>query len=273
MSLRFWFKYRLSTYSTIIFFGSLGLFSVVVIAIIDSYDNEFSWHDIIVEAHGLVFDLLIFGILLSVFELIRNKNGKIEKYKAEIEDYIQIKNDESRVKIISNMGQLYDLGIRKFYLSGAYLKNASLDDFDLTNSVMILIDMQAGSFVRSNLTNVELRHSNLKQVYFTGTLLKGANLSRCDCKKSFFTASDFTSCDLSNSDLSGANFIGCNYSRANFKNVKLDKAIVDDVDWFEILEGQNVEGIKDLKLKYFVDKTTMRNSEGLLTYKIRKNKR
>jgi hypothetical protein len=37
---------------------------------------NFQWHDILVEANGMFFDLLVFGVLLSIYEALREKKEK-----------------------------------------------------------------------------------------------------------------------------------------------------------------------------------------------------
>jgi hypothetical protein len=270
---KYWVEYELINYSLIIFFFLLGLAATILIMIIDFNDPDFNWHDIIVEAHGLIFDLFVFGLFLTIFEFFRAKKEKIKRYQKEIEDLIQIKSEESRVRIISNINHLYDLGINTFYLFGAYLKNGNLQEFNLSNSKMLFMNFEKGSFLRSNLTNVDLRVSNLKKVSFTDASLVGANLSQSDCRGARFIITDLTNCDLSKTDLRKCRFVGCNYSNSDFTEAKLSNVLVDDLDWFSKLEDHNVKGIDKLKSRFIVDPNSGDNSQGVLLYQIRKKKK
>jgi pilus assembly protein TadC len=43
--------------------------------------------NLLVEAHGLLFDLLLFGIIFAAFSIFTERRQKIERYKEEIDDY------------------------------------------------------------------------------------------------------------------------------------------------------------------------------------------
>lgn len=272
-TIKYWIEYELINYSAIVFFLLAAIFFSVLIFYLDFKDPQFSWHDILVEAHGLIFDLLILGLLWTVFEFYKSKKEKIKALTDEINDLIQLKTEEARVGIISKMNSLYYLGVCKFYISGAFLKNGSLQEMDLTESIMVLINFENGSFIRSTLKNVDLRASNLKNVYFTDADLENAKLSRSNLSKSKFTITNFTNSDLTDCDLDEAEFAGCSYENANFSGVKLTNVLVDNKDWFGELKSQNVIGIDELEQLYTVSEKPIEKHEGLKFYIIKKRKK
>ncbi len=47
-----------------------------------------NWEDVLVEAHGLLFDIILFGIILTVFSQRIDKKMKILRCHEEIEDFL-----------------------------------------------------------------------------------------------------------------------------------------------------------------------------------------
>lgn len=272
MRLKFWIKYELQKYNVIFFFTLLSLISLIVINFLDKTDAGFSKHEILVEAHGLVFDLFVFGIVITIFDFIRNRREKRSKYNEEIEDLIGWKNEEAKFRILAKVKRLYDLGQRRFFLSNLYLKGADLSVYDLTNSVIVLTNIKKGSFIRSNLKNVQLQASKLNKVYFTSANLENTNLEHAVCKGAFFTSVDLINTNFKCADLRKASFIVCNYKNVNLENAKLDQVVVDDINWFDNLHVSGAVGIENLKDKYFVNPKTRKDEEGFDTYLVERIK-
>lgn len=270
--LKYWIKYELLNYSSILFFVIIAILSLIFITILDFKDTEFNWHDILVEAHGLIFDLFIFGLLITGFDFIRTRREKRVRYNEEIEDLKGWKSEEAKVKILANIKRLCDLGQRTFFLSGSYLKCANLSEYDLTGSVIVLTNLKRGSFVRSNLKNVQLTASKLNKVYFTSANLENTDLSNSNCKGAFFTAVNLENTSFKQADLRKASFIGCYYENVNLENAKLDYVIVDDLNWFEMLQHHGTKGIDKLKDKYFVNPHSKKEKDGYATYLVERKK-
>lgn len=87
-------------------FIGLGIIVMIIAVILDFYDCNFSYHDILVEFHGLVFDLFVFGIILTIYETNKSKKEKaqadkkrktdlIERYTEEINDFKFWKSEEA----------------------------------------------------------------------------------------------------------------------------------------------------------------------------------
>ncbi|WP_075591173.1 pentapeptide repeat-containing protein [Labilibacter marinus] len=269
---KYWIKYELLNYSSILFFVIIAILSLIFIAILDFKDSEFNWHDILVEAHGLIFDLFIFGLLITAFDFVRSRREKRQRYNEEIQDLIGWKSEEAKVKILAKVKRLYDLGQRRFFLSNSYLKSANLNDYDLTDSVIVLTNLKKSSFARSNLKNVQLTASKLNKVYFTSAKLENTDLSNSICNGAFFVDTNFVNTKFKRADLRKASFVGCNYENVNLENVKLDDAIVDDLSWFEKLQNSGAIGIDNLMTKYYVNSKSRKEEDGIATYFIERIK-
>lgn len=270
MRLKLWIKYELPKYNVIIFFTLLSLISLIVILILDKNDPEFSTHDLLVEAHGLIFDLFVFGILIATFDYLRKRKESRSRYNEEIEDLRGWKSDIAKVKILANVKKLYDLGQRRFFLSNLYLKSADLSNYDLTDSVIVITNLKKASFIRSNLRNARLTASKLNRVYFTSANLENTDFSNAICKGAFFTAANLVNTNFEKTDLRKASFVRCYYENVNMENAKLENAIVDDLDWFEKLQQYGGKGVDKLKKQYFVNPKLRKEEDGIKTYLIEK---
>ena len=99
----------------------------------DVGENGFSWHDLLVEANGVVFDLLVFGILLSVYESLRAKKANIDRFTEEIDDYRGWDEREASYRIAGLLRRLnkekkYSIDLSNCYLVKAYLSNLNLSN-------------------------------------------------------------------------------------------------------------------------------------------------
>ena len=54
-----------------------------------------SYKDIAVEFHGMVFDIILFGLVLTFYEWMTDRRDKINRYREEIDDYLGWESDEA----------------------------------------------------------------------------------------------------------------------------------------------------------------------------------
>ncbi len=122
------------------------------------------------EAHGVLFDLLLFGCLLLWFEQKAEKRRRIERYQNAIEDFLGWESDEAMYRIVGNIRRLNREGespesLKEAYLAGADLKGADLSETSLDGAVM---------------TGADLQHADLSGAYLGTADLTGANLRKAD---------------------------------------------------------------------------------------------
>lgn len=80
--------------------GLTILFFLFDIRLIDN------WTDVLVEAHGLLFDVILFGIVLSIFNKIKSKKENILRLQEELEDYRYWDEKEAVYRIIGIIKRL-----------------------------------------------------------------------------------------------------------------------------------------------------------------------
>lgn len=189
---------------------------------------DFSWHDLLVEANGMVFDLLVFGVLLSIYERLREKRDKIERLHEEIDDYRGWDEKEAMYRIVGAIKRLNKVGVSKIDLNACFLSNADLRWANLSGARMMQTDLSSASLLGANLA---------------GAILLEANLSRAS----------LSSANLSRADLGDAILLGAILREANLSGGDLNGAFVNE-DWFEKLEQWEVIGREEIKAKYLIDK-------------------
>ena len=107
--------------------------SIVVISLsLKYYLNDFAnfWPQILVEAHGMVFDITVIGIL--IFWL--NQNGEIRQrirtYRDEIDDFRLWESDEAAFRTVGNIKRLNRHKIHEINLVNCYLARTNLNYVD-----------------------------------------------------------------------------------------------------------------------------------------------
>lgn len=238
------------------FFISLTIIILLIAIFLDYIDNAFSWHDILVEFHGLVFDLFVLGILLTTYEKITEKKEKIERYHEEIDDFRHRKGKEAKFRIIGNIKRLYDLGVTEFNLMHCYLKNGDLKEYDFTNSNFYFANLNGASLLRSNLQNCKMGVSDLSNSNLSSAQFDNADLFHSSLVSATIINCSFRKTNLANTTFEKATIINSNFENANMKYINLNQVKVYNQDWFEQLKSFNVEGIDKIMDRYEIhDKT------------------
>ncbi len=175
------------------------------------------WRDIIVEADGMVFDLLVFGALLAWYDGKRRKNERVEQDQNLIEVLRGWKSQEGVLRTVGAIERLNREGIQDVDLFGCFLKKA----------LLVSLELEGSNLQNANLQNAALNWTSLKKSLLDGANLQGADL-RCG---------DIQFASLNEADLRGANLDG----------------VTVGLDWFAKLEGWKVIGKDEILTKYEID--------------------
>jgi BTB/POZ domain-containing protein KCTD9 len=183
------------------------------------YDQEFL-ENVLVEAHGMIFDVLLLGVIFAWLNQGGEKQREIKRYQEEINDYLGWGADEAKYRIVGNIRRLNRKKISDIRLENAYLKEANL--------------------TRANLRGANLTRANLKGADLTRTKLYDANLTEAD-----FTGAKLIYAGLWDAYLTRANLRGANLTRANLKGAELygayltganlDEANLDEANLYEAI--------------------------------------
>lgn len=187
-------------------FRTYALLAIIVIPIVikisSPFYNEAFFENILVEAHGMIFDILILGVLFAWFAQGGEKQRDIKRYQEEIEDYRGWESDEAKYRIAGNIKRLNSLGVSNIDLHMMNLREADL--------------------CRLNLRNANLLHCKMEKACIEGTDFSGATLFFSDLSeagdktKRIFHISDIVQTNFKNAKLSGAKFVKASLREANF---------------------------------------------------------
>lgn len=163
---------KIITNPVFISFAVFVLFAFIVVRFtivkVDSaYDKEFI-RDVFVEAHGMLFDILIIGTFIFALHMLvesrRVKKRNIERWQEEIDDFRGWNDKEATFRIVGNIKRLNRNGVTKIKLHDSFLKKANFRKADL---------------VGAYLWGANLVGANLKGAYLWGaTLLTIEQLSK-----------------------------------------------------------------------------------------------
>lgn len=193
------------------------------------YDFTNFYAQVLAEAHGMLFDIAIIGILIFWLNSVGQTRQRIRTYIDEIDDFRLWESEESAFRTAGNIKRLnrhkiYDINLvnsflRRTNLNDVILKNANLNLANIADSRLIGANLEKARMNQTNLESATLNHSVLKGAYANGANFKNAVLLHVDFENAFLIKADFE-----NAILMEANLKGCDLSGANFKNCNLFKA-------------------------------------------------
>ncbi len=213
-------------------FTVLVLVSIIVIGLsLPLYIGQFDemYLNVLAEAHGMIFDILVIGILLFWLREQGDRKQRIHQYIDEIDDFRMWESEEAAFRNVGNIKRLNRHGITKIDLVGTYLTKtnlskvnlaeANLNTANVSNSVLIDANLEQARLNQTNFENANLNQGNLRKTYASGANFKDAFLIKADFEGAFLIKTNFN-----NSYLMEANLRDSALAEANFENANLYKA-------------------------------------------------
>lgn len=144
--------------------------------------NRTFWESVLVEAHGMLLDILVFGVLLVWIAKKRENRLEVKRYIEEIDDFRGWKSEEAVRRIRGNILRLNRLGktdidLHHCFLKGADLRRANLRGAKLTGAVL-----EDAKFWMADLSDSKLWSANLEGASLYEANLQGADLWRAKLK-------------------------------------------------------------------------------------------
>jgi uncharacterized protein YjbI with pentapeptide repeats len=194
----------------------LALGVAVTVALLDSVwlDWAEGRKDVLIEAHGLLFDILFFGLLIAFYSHRKDKEEEksrererraslIQRYQEEIDDFRYWSEREAAFRIVGNIRRLNKLGVTSINLSNCSLRGMLLEGLRLAGARMEYID---------------LSHARILEVDLRGADLQGANLSHC-----FIADVDLNQADLRYATLEASMVAHASMQGADLRDVIIKK--------------------------------------------------
>lgn len=184
---------------------------------------------ILAEAHGMIFDIAVIGILIFWLNQNGQKRQRIRTYKDEIDDFRLWESEEAAFRTVGNIKRLNRHNICEINLVNCHLPRTNLNYVNLTGSNLNSANVSQSSLIEANLENARLNQTNFENSNLNQADLKGAYASGAIFKDSFLIKAQFESAFLikanfRNSFLMEANLKNAYVMGADFQNASLYKA-------------------------------------------------
>ncbi|HRI80696.1 MAG TPA: pentapeptide repeat-containing protein, partial [Cyclobacteriaceae bacterium] len=102
----------------------LALVTLVVFSLSFKYylkDFDSFWVQILAEAHGMIFDIAIIGILLFWLNQNGEMRQRLRTYRDEIDDYRLLESDQAAFRMVGNIKRLNRHKIHEINLVNCFL--------------------------------------------------------------------------------------------------------------------------------------------------------
>ena len=255
-----WIEFYNSVIEKPLLTSTIVLITVAVLVIglsLPYYISDFDTfiQQILAEAHGMIFDIAVIGILL--FWL--NQNGEIRQrirtYKDEIDDFRLWESEEAAFRTVGNIKRLNRHKIHEINLVNCYLPRTNLNYVNLAGSNLNSANVCQSSLIEANLENARLNqtnfeNSNLNQANLKSAYASGANYKDAFLIKAQFEGAFLIKANFNNAFLMEANLQNCYVMGADFENASLYKA---DLRGAKGLTVEQLSKVKTLYLAKFDD--------------------
>ena len=214
--------------------SSIVLLCVAVIVLSLSFkyylaDFDGYWSQVLVEAHGMIFDIAVIGILLFWLNENGAKRQRIRTYKDEIDDFRLWESEEAAFRTVGNIKRLNRHKIQEINLVNCYLARTNLNYVNLRGSNLNSANMSNSSLIETNLENTRFNQTNLENSNLNSANLKGSYASGANFKDSFLIKTQFEGAFLIKTNFKNAFLMEANLQNsylmgADFENASLYKA-------------------------------------------------
>ena len=184
-------------------------------------DNYNFVGQVLAEAHGMLFDIAVIGILIYWLNENGAKNLRIRTYKDEIDDFRLWESEEAAFRTVGNIKRLNRHKIFAIELVNCHLTKTNLSYINLTGA-----NLNSANVTRSNLVQCRLTNARMNQTNF-----EGSNLNQAHLEKSYASGANFNNTFLMKADLSGAFLIKSSFENAFLTEANLRGAFVMGVDF------------------------------------------
>lgn len=222
--------------SVVVFIVMLGF---VLFISKDYYGPRSFTENLLAEAHGVLIDILMLGVIIVWFQQKGNNKLLARRYQDEIDDFRNWKAEEAARRIRGNIKRMNEIGISAIDLNNCYLRNMdmrryNLDGANMWRSDMSFCDLRNASMANSYMEDTNLYSSVLSNANFKNAVLWKADLKNADLRNTIFinavmqesklNESDLENSDLENANLTNVDLSGCNLFNVNLKGCDLEGA-------------------------------------------------
>jgi BTB/POZ domain-containing protein KCTD9 len=209
---------------------------VISYSSISTYKNQWDelFIQLVAEAHGMVFDILVIGILFVWINKVSDKKKLISNCLEDIDD-LRLRNADI-LKIYQNIENNEDPLQAEHKMRNYRIRGASWGDNEnirlkLIKAIKVLsrnnvttIDLHNINISGGKFVNINLKRSKLNASLLLDCNFDYANLSNAECCDTNFDGSCLDHVNLESSNSIGASFVGASLNFANLCGSKLISA-------------------------------------------------
>lgn len=200
---------------------------------------------IMIEAFGFIADILLFGIAITIYEIVWKKKETIIRYIEELEDYRGWNEKEASYRVFGLIKRLHKLNKIDIDLSNCYFEEVpfsknSFNGFDFKESLFYAIKFKKCNLQLSVFNNIQQKH--IQDFYDYCTVIEKTIFNNCNLRDSKFMNNlnffdlHFLECDMKNANLSNSSFLWCNFKaidfhNANFEKTKFKSCVFENIDF------------------------------------------
>ena len=219
-----------------VYFFCFTLFIVILIqfTFVRNYSNYSDVpQGIMIEAFGFIADIILFGIAITIYEIVWKKKETITRYLEELEDYRGWNEKEASYRVFGLIKRLHKLNKTDIGLSNCYFvevpfcKN-SFNGFDFKESLLYGTKFKKCNLQLSVFNNIQQKH--IKNIFDYATVIEKVVFQNCNLRDSKymnnqkFVDLQFLECDMKNAKLSNSGFLWCMFRRIDCKNINFEKS-------------------------------------------------
>lgn len=199
--------------------------------------NKSFWENVLVEAHGLVFDIFVLGLILVWMDSYRQKRELIARNQEGLLDLNTFVDQESVKRKINMIKRLNDYGVYKIDVTDLALCDIELKGFRINKSRLYGLKLK-----KCRVFNLDISNSKLNSADFSGSIIKKSNILDTNLNNAKFIGSMLIGIDYKNSNLSRVNFLNAKLKGADFRGCNLEKTVFDNAD----LKQANIRNCKNI---------------------------
>lgn len=186
--------------------------------------------NIMAEAHGMIFDLLVIGWFILWLNKRAERRLTLRGYEDEIENFLRWESPEAMHRIVGNVRRLNRAGKSAIHLEHAYLRGAHLAGADLCGARLRHAVLAGANLEAAVLRDADLVEANLELAKLVATDARGARLMHANLQGAFLDGADLREAYLKCANLQGAFLRHADLRGAHLGEVVVRGAVLEGVD-------------------------------------------
>lgn len=147
------------------------------------YRETSFWEGVLTEAHGMLFDIVVLGVLFSILSRIGEKRARIREDQDTIRDFAGWGSEEAVRRIVGRVKRLNRAGVTAIDLRDCKLPSADFRPYRTTERKRPSpIRLCGASLHRADLTGADFQGADLSGANFFRAELEGASFQRADLR-------------------------------------------------------------------------------------------